>query len=145
MTFTLLLQFAATWTMIGIIWFVQIVHYPLFARVDGPAYRQFMADHTRLTGWVVGPPMLAEAAASLLLVFQAESPVQSLAAWAGLVLVGLIWASTWLLQVPRHRQLASGFDARSHAALVSTNWIRVVAWSLRGVLAAWWLTGFGAS
>ena len=139
MKLTLLLQFASTWTMIGIIWFVQVVHYPLFARVDGPAYRRFMADHTRLTGWVVGPPMLVEAAAAVLLVTQADSGVQSIAAWAGVVLVGVIWASTWLLQVPRHRQLAGGFDAQAHAALVSTNWIRVIAWSLRGVLAGWWL------
>ena len=140
MTFTLLLQFAATWAMIGIIWFVQVVHYPLFARVDGPGYRQLMADHTRLTGWVVGPLMLAEAVAAVLIVFQAESTVQSLVAWVGVVLVALIWASTWLLQVPRHRQLAFGFDERSYVALVKTNWIRVVAWSLRGVLALWWLS-----
>lgn len=99
-----------------------------------------MADHTRLTGWVVGPLMLAEAVAAVLIVFQAESTVQSLVAWVGIVLVALIWASTWLLQVPRHRQLAFGFDERSYVALVKTNWIRVVAWSLRGVLALWWLS-----
>ena len=30
----LLLQVAATWAMTGIVWFVQLVQYPSFARVD---------------------------------------------------------------------------------------------------------------
>lgn len=137
--FTLLVQLVSTWSMVGIIWFVQVVHYPLFAGVGGPRYRWYMAGHTRSTGWVVGPPMLLEGATSVLLVFQATSGVESRAAWLGVILVGVIWASTWLLQVPRHRQLADELEPRAHAALVSTNWIRTIAWSLRGGLAVWWL------
>ena len=140
MKLTLLAQFASTWSMIGIIWFVQIVHYPLFAGVGGPQYRRYMAGHTRLTGWVVGPPMLLEAATSVLLVFQAPPGVEARAAWLGAILLGLIWASTWLLQVPRHGQLAGEFHPRVHAALVSTNWVRTIAWSLRGGLTVWWLS-----
>ena len=56
------------------------------------------------------------------------------AAWLGLGLLGLIWLSTWRLQVPRHGELAHGFDARAHCRLVDTNWIRTIAWSLRAVL-----------
>lgn len=140
MKLTVLVQFVSTWTMIGVIWFVQVVHYPLFACVGGSTYRQYMAAHVRRTGWVVGPPMLLEAAAALRLLGQALPGAERLAAWSGVLLLGGIWASTWLLQVPRHHQLAAGFDPRAHAALVSTNWIRTFSWSLRGLLALWWLT-----
>ena len=54
--------------------------------------------------------------------------------WTGLALVGVIWLSTALLQVPLHNTLAAGFDADVHRRLVATNWIRTVAWSLRSAL-----------
>jgi hypothetical protein len=49
-------------------------------------------------------------------------------------LVAVVWASTAVLQVPRHQTLAASFDAAAHADLVRTNWIRTVAWSARGGL-----------
>jgi hypothetical protein len=48
----------------------------------------------------------------------------------------VIWASTALLQIPAHGRLASGFDASAAATLVSSNWIRTVAWSARGAIVA---------
>ncbi len=48
-----------------------------------------------------------------------------------------IWASTALLQVPRHTALGSGFDRAAHGGLVLTNWLRTAAWSLRGALVLW--------
>ena len=56
--------------------------------------------------------------------------------WAlsGAVLVAIIWASTALIQVPCHAKLVEGFDARAHRRLVDTNWIRTIAWTLRGAI-----------
>ena len=48
--------------MVGIIWLVQIVHYPLFSRVGAAGFAIYSGAHSRLTGLVVGPPMLVEAA-----------------------------------------------------------------------------------
>jgi hypothetical protein len=65
MTVILAAQAIASGMMAGIIWFVQAVHYPLFAAVDtadGAAYAQ---ENQRRTVWVVLPPMLVEAAASV--------------------------------------------------------------------------------
>ena len=52
----------------------------------------------------------------------------------GLALVGLIWASTFLVQVPLHEVLARGFDAEAHSRLVASNWLRTFLWSARAVL-----------
>jgi len=54
--------------------------------------------------------------------------------WLGFLALGLIWVSTWRLQVPIHRKLAAGFDAGAHRRLVSTNWLRTALWSLRSLL-----------
>jgi hypothetical protein len=49
-------------------------------------------------------------------------------------LVGVVWASTFLVQVPMHERLSSGRGASAHTRLLMTNWIRTVAWTLRGGL-----------
>ncbi|MBI1354706.1 MAG: hypothetical protein GC160_10190 [Acidobacteria bacterium] len=129
------LHLAATQWMTGLIWFVQIVHYPLFEKVGGdfPAYQ---TAHMRLTTWVVGPWMLLEAATAVALAVRPE-PLSRPLAWCNLALLAAIWLSTALLQVPQHERLLCGFQQRPHAALVRTNWLRTGLWSLRaaGLLA----------
>jgi hypothetical protein len=78
-----------------------------------------------------------EAATALLLVFQRPAEVPLWAALVGLALVGMIWGSTALLQVPRHTTLGSGFDRTALSGLVLTNWLRTAAWSVRGALVLW--------
>lgn len=137
MEYLLLAHLAATIFMVGLIWFVQIVHYPLFARVGEEGFQPYSEAHSRLTSYVVGPPMLLEAGTTLLLVFLRPDGVPLYLAVAGLALVVTIWLSTALLQVPRHTALGSGFDRSQWRVLVGTNWIRTAAWSARGLVVLW--------
>jgi hypothetical protein len=130
----LLANAAATLFMVGVIWFVQVVHYPLFARVGLPAFSAYSIRHTRLTGLVVGPPMLLEAATAVALVVWNPPGISVSLAWTGLLLVAGIWLSTALLQAPRHTALGRGFDPAAHRFLVTSNWLRTVLWSLRGLV-----------
>jgi hypothetical protein len=54
-----------------------------------------------------------------------------------MALVGVVWLSTMFLQIPQHNILARGFDQAAYEALVSGNWVRTVAWTLRGGIALW--------
>jgi uncharacterized membrane protein len=127
---------SATLFMTGLIWFVQIVHYPLFARVGPAGFSAYSEAHQRLTTLVVGPAMLVEAVTAAMLVFMRPAGVSPALLWAGLALLGAIWLSTAFLQVPLHGRLAAGFSAEACEALVTTNWIRTVAWSARGAIVA---------
>jgi hypothetical protein len=135
----LLVHAGATLGMTGVIWFVQIVQYPLMARVGPDEFVGFHAMHTRRTGWVVGPLMLVEVACALGIALLLPVGVHPPAAWAGVGLLAVIWLSTALVQVPQHRRLSAGFDPALVARLVRGNWLRTVAWSLRAGLALWWL------
>jgi len=130
----LLAHAAATLFMVGVIWFVQLVHYPLFARVGRPGFAAYSGSHTRLTGLVVGPPMLLEAATAVALVVWTPPGISVPLVWAGLILVAGIWLSTAFLQSPRHTTLGRGFDPSAHRFLVTSNWLRTVLWSLRGLV-----------
>jgi hypothetical protein len=129
----------SAWFLTGLIWVIQVVHYPLFASVGRSEFAAYEASHTRLITVVVGPVMLLELATSVLLVTVRPTAVPLWAAVAGLVLVAIVWLSTIALQVPAHGRLAQGFAADAHALLVHSNWIRTIAWSLHGVLCAWML------
>ena len=130
----LLANVASTLLLVGLIWFVQVVHYPQFVRVGSERFAEYEATHVRLTTWVVAPPMLVEALTSAVLSWRPPSPDLAVACWGGLALVIAIWLSTAFLQVPRHNSLANSFDPESHRGLVRTNWIRTLGWSLRGAL-----------
>lgn len=133
----LLGQLAATLFMMGLIWFVQVVHYPLFANTGNAEFSAYEQRHTALTTWVVAPPMLVEGATALLLFWFRPTGVSTWQLWVGLILLAVIWLSTAFLQIPCHELLSQEFDPTVHWRLVSTNWIRTAAWSLRGLLVLW--------
>lgn len=133
-------QAVASAAMCGLIWFVQIVHYPLFARTEGEGSKVFADDNQARTARVVIPFMLVEGLTAAAL---AWSPPPGLPRWltiAGLVLVVALWLSTAIVQVPLHARLArEGHAADTVASLVRSNWLRTLLWSLRAALAVWML------
>lgn len=132
--FPLLACLTATLFMTGVIWFVHVVHYPLFDRVEVGAFRRYHADHTRMTTYVVVLPMLVELLASVWLVARRPAGVGPWLAWAGLVAALASWAATFLLSVPAHERLAAGFDAEVHRALIRTNAVRLVSWTAHSLI-----------
>ena len=126
----------STGAMVGLIWFVQVVHYPLFDSVGTERFVAYEAAHTRTTSWVVGPLMAVEGVSALAVAGLVRDEVGLLLPLSGLVLLAVIDASTVFLQVPAHRRLADGHDAAVTRRLVHTNWIRTAGWSGRGVVAA---------
>lgn len=133
----LLLQVAATLTMVGVIWFVQIVHYPLFSQVGRAEFRRYEMDHQRLTAWVVGPPMLVELLSCMLLLWWKPSGIPISALWFGFALLASVWLVTYTVQVPQHAALILSYDGATQRRLVLGNWYRTFAWSARGLLVLW--------
>lgn len=132
----LLVHTAATLFMTGLIWFVQIVHYPLFSMVGRNEFQEYERLHQMQTTWVVGPAMLIELLTGLWLLKSPPAGSQ-FAAWMGLLLIVIIWLTTAGLSVPAHNRLAEEFSDTAYRKLVSTNWIRTIAWSARAVLVLW--------
>ncbi len=139
---TLLVSHAAvTWFLCGLIWTIQVVHYPAFADVSREGFSAFHQAHLqRITALVALPMLLELATAGLLVLF---APVPRWSALVGLALLVIIWAATAFVQVPLHDALARGPEGATISRLVETNWVRTVAWTLRGGLAGWWLTRLG--
>ncbi|QDU49445.1 hypothetical protein Pan110_17820 [Gimesia panareensis] len=129
-----LLQLISTLYMVGLIWFVQVAHYPVFALVGKQEFVPFQLAHQLRTTLVVGPMMLIEAFSTIGLVYWRPSGFTAAEAWTGVGLLFVVWFSTALLQVPRHQRLIQGYDGRQIRLLVGTNWVRTLAWTGRGAL-----------
>lgn len=149
-TFLLLIHFGSTAFMTGLIWLIQIVHYPLFAQVGLESHLNYHRLHVAKITWIVAPVMLIECACTFLLWMSLfnpfpmnEGPSLTLLyqlpffrnlIWGGALILALIWLSTAFLQVPDHGKLAQIFDPSIHQHLVYTNWIRTIGWSIRLII-----------
>lgn len=136
-TLLLLVHGAATWYLVGLCWLVQRVQYPLMARVGADEFPFFEAGHVGRIGPVVAPMMLLELGTGLALWWTGGELGRQPLFRLGLVLLMMVWLSTFLVQVPLHETLGRGFDAAAHATLVRTNWVRTLAWSVRGLILLW--------
>lgn len=121
----------ATAFMAGLIVFVQVVHYPLMAKVGERSFVGYEQAHTVRTGWVVIPPMVAELATAVWIFAVAADERTRGVALSGLILLAFIWTSTAVFQAPAHGRLTLGFDREAHRWLVRSNWIRTFAWLAR--------------
>ncbi len=133
----LLVQLATTLPLVGLIWFVQVVAYPLFARVAAAEFTAYHASHSRLITYVVAPLMLGELASALAWLIWPLADVPRQVAWVGAALAVTTWGVTMFVSVPQHNILARGFDARAHDLLVVTNWLRTASWTARGAILLW--------
>jgi uncharacterized membrane protein len=131
----ILLHLTATVFMTGVIWIIQILHYPLFNMVGRENFAAYEAAHTNLITLVVMPAMLLELIFTAMVFFAPPASIPSSLNWFNAVLLGVIWFSTAFLQVPQHSILAAGFDESAYRMLVNSNWIRTVAWSVKTVIA----------
>ena len=126
--------------MVGLIWFVQIVHYPLHSIVGPGEFEQYQAAHMSRTSLVVVPPMLIELAGAAWFAFNpigTEAGIPSQVHWLAFGILAAVWVSTAFLQVPVHNQLLVEPSAQAYSSLVNTNWIRTIGWSLRGLIVCW--------
>ncbi len=130
-----LLFFANICFLVGLIWTIQLVHYPSFAKVNPDRFLDFHSFHTRSISLIVIPLMLSELILSLWILGQDQS-LLSLVMFALLL---IIWGSTAFLSVPLHNQLSLGYSEKAISALVATNWIRTIAWTVRGIIAFIWI------
>ena len=124
----LTVQLITTLFLVGLIWTIQVISYPLFGAVPAEGASHYHAEHMRRITPLVMPPMFLELACAGLLLFLDPGILSFL----GAALLLVVWVSTALLQVPAHGKLSRDFDPIVVDHLVRSNWIRTIAWTVRG-------------
>lgn len=132
MEFLLILNLTSTFMLCGLIWTIQLVHYPSFHLLDRENFNSHMAFHKFRISIIVVPLMLTELITSTFLAFFAVS--LTLIHQIGFLLVLTIWLTTFLFQVPLHSKISEKYNEESVTKLVRTNIVRTVLWSFKAML-----------
>ena len=135
LAFFTLLQLLITWILAGMMWFVQVVHYPLYKKIK-EKFMEYERSHIKRAALLIGPLMLIEVITAIILIGMTPGGTLTQLATANLVLLFLIWISTFLFQVAQHQKLSVQFSKKNLQGLINTNWIRTVLWTIKGCIMA---------
>ncbi len=125
---------AVTWFMVGLIWTIQSVHYPLFVRVGSPFFEKYESEHTRRMARLLAIPAGLEVATGLALVWMRPEGLNLTPVLIGGALLAITWVTTAVVHVPLHNRLEAGYDRSVVGRLVRRNWLRTGLWTARGAL-----------
>lgn len=134
MNILLLLHTFTTLFMCGLCWFVQIVHYPLFKEVPLKNFPEYQKKNYA-TGLVTVPIMTVELITGFWFLYTDYRALFLL----NIILLGVIWGSTFFLQIPIHLRLAKNPTHYLMTQLIRTNWIRTLIWTVRSSILAYLL------
>jgi len=130
--FVLLGHLIFTSIMTGVIWVIQIVHYPSFHFIEKELYTAFQKFHMNKISIIVIPIMLAELITGMMLFLDRGSKSPFLI--ISFVILVLIWLITGVFFSKAHNELIAGYQELVINQLVAMNWIRTLLWTLRLLL-----------
>ena len=130
--FVLLGHLIFTSIMTGVIWVIQIVHYPSFHFIEKELYTAFQKFHMNKISIIVIPIMLAELITGMMLFLDKSSKSPFLI--ISFVILVLIWLITGVFFSKAHNELIAGYQELVVTQLVAMNWIRTLLWTLRLLL-----------
>ena len=130
--FVLLGHLIFTSIMTGVIWVIQIVHYPSFHFIEKELYTVFQKFHMNKISIIVIPIMLAELITGMMLFLDKSSKSPLLI--VSFVILVLIWLITGVFFSKAHNELMTGYQELVVNQLVVMNWIRTLLWTLRLLL-----------
>ena len=130
--FVLLGHLIFTSIMTGVIWVIQIVHYPSFHFIEKELYTAFQKFHMNKISIIVIPIMLAELITGMMLFLDKSSKSPLLI--ISFVILVLIWLITGVFFSKAHNELIAGYQELVVNQLVAMNWIRTLLWTLRLLL-----------
>mgnify|MGYP001229975560 FL=1 len=123
-------HFLSTSLMVGIIWVIQLLHYPTFHFIKESDYVEFQHFHMQRISFIVVPAMILELLSAFMLVYYIRSNLLNL----GLIILLVIWLITFVFFTKLHQSLLEGYDKIIVDKLVQINWSRTILWSLRLII-----------
>ena len=128
-------QYFCCFFMTGLIWLIQLVHYPAFKFIDEKKFKEFHMFHSSRITYIVVPVMAIELLTAFILCFSVE-PVYIV----NFILVLILWGLTVFVSVPIHNSLTLGHDLKEINQLVKTNWFRTAIWTFRSVFLVYFIS-----
>lgn len=134
MSFIFLFNLVLSFIAVGLIWTIQLVHYPSMRYISKDKFTEYHNFHSMRISILAMPLMFAELVTSIMLWHQNFNNTVQTVFLVNLIIVALIWLSTFLIQVPLHNALSKEKNTEKLSSLICTNWIRTILWTSRSIL-----------
>ncbi|WP_188461988.1 hypothetical protein [Marivirga lumbricoides] len=122
-----LIKLLSDFGLLILIWIIQTIVYPSFSYYSSSELLIWHEKYTHLITFIVLPLMATQLFSSCYLTYHEFNWVNSIQ----LILILIIWFSTFLQAVPLHNQIAVGKDLSENIIkLVQVNWLRTILWSI---------------
>ena len=118
--------------MVGVIWVIQLVHYPSFHFIKPDIYTVFQKFHMEKISMIVMPMMIAELITVLLLLYSEDS--KNILIIISFILLIIIWGITAVFFSGVHNKLMVGYQETIVNNLIVMNWIITLLWTMRLLL-----------
>ena len=134
MSFIFLINLVLSFIAVGLIWTIQLVHYPSMRFISKEQFSAYHNFHSIRISLIAMPLMLVELITSFLLLYQNFNNAIQTIFLINFVIVVLIWLSTFLVQVPLHNILSKEKNDKVISKLILSNWFRTILWTGRSIL-----------
>ena len=125
----------------GVLWAMQLMHYPLYSLIGEAEFERYIVANNRAAIAAAIVPAVASIIGAALLCWRRPAAVPLAAAALALVLALGVLASSLLWQAGIHAELARhGKSLALIERLVATNWVRTVLDTLQLGTAVWMLS-----
>ena len=123
------IHIVSTSLMVGVIWIMQLVHYPSFNFINIEEYKSFQEFHMKRISLIVIPAMILELTSGVLIfwIYQTDNIFFNIS----LFCLFFIWFLTAILFSKMHQKLTLGYQISIVTKLVNLNWLRTISWTLR--------------
>ena len=117
--------------LLVLIWMVQLIVYPSFVYYEKENLLLWHKKYTGLIALIVMPLMLGQLGFATYAVFDKFQLILALK----LILIVLVWLSTFVYFAPTHGRISSGnFSNTTLHEIVQFNWFRTILWTLVAIL-----------
>ncbi len=127
-----LIKLLSDFGLVVLIWIVQIIIYPSFHFYAAKDLFIWHNKYTNLITFIVLPLMFIQLGTTGYITFKSGTTLHIIQ----LVLIILIWISTFAQAVPLHNKIANDTDGLVYtiSQLVKVNWIRTILWTIIFIL-----------
>ena len=128
------IHLVSTSFMVGVIWIVQLVHYPTFLFIDEQKSYDFQKFHMSRISYIVMPAMTTELFSGIYIYIYSNMAIESNLFLLALTILIINWIITALVFVKMHNKLLINYKIEIISLLVKWNWLRTLLWSVRLIL-----------
>lgn len=129
----LIFQILSCVSLLGLLWFIQLIHYPLLNRIK-EGFVQYERESLKRATYLTGPLMVFDFVLSLFLIAYENTDILIFFACIHLVLGILYWLWTFLFQLQRHQKLTVGYSKKALGKLITSSWFRLIIWTIKSLV-----------